>query len=208
MAGKVEGEMYESITGQLFEIGRQLRQLNGYPFNPELLKVHLQAAIDGKFQNQPPVGRYFMTVTLGSDKSAKALEKAVEANGKKISDWARQILKKTPISPEQLELDIYEVSGADLGFTEAAPRQDIYNRAFGYGFQVSPAEVGPKSRIKCNDKKWRIVGMDPITVAGGYPSLFRLDGDGDGLWLYTFYGHPDYLWRPGNVWLFVWPCRK
>jgi hypothetical protein len=46
---KVEGELYESVTGQLFEIGRQLRQPSGYPFNPEMLKRHLQNAIEGKF---------------------------------------------------------------------------------------------------------------------------------------------------------------
>jgi ribonucleoside-diphosphate reductase alpha chain len=45
----VAGELYTSITGQLFEIGRQLRQKNGYPFNPEILRVHLQKAIEGKF---------------------------------------------------------------------------------------------------------------------------------------------------------------
>lgn len=49
MATKVAGEMYESITGQLFEIGRQLRQPNGYPFDPEKLKKHLQDAVEGKF---------------------------------------------------------------------------------------------------------------------------------------------------------------
>ncbi|MBI4117137.1 MAG: hypothetical protein HY451_00375 [Parcubacteria group bacterium] len=45
----VTGDLYESITGQLFEIGRQLRQPNGYPFDPLQLKVHLQAAIEGRF---------------------------------------------------------------------------------------------------------------------------------------------------------------
>src|SRR3989344_2460626 len=49
MANKVAGELYESITGQLFELGRQLRQPNGYPFDPNKLKVALQAAIEGKF---------------------------------------------------------------------------------------------------------------------------------------------------------------
>lgn len=45
----VAGDLYESITGQLFEIGRQLRQPNGYPFDPFQLKVHLQAGIEGRF---------------------------------------------------------------------------------------------------------------------------------------------------------------
>ena len=46
----VAGDLYESITGQLFEIGRQLRQQSGYPFDPERLKHHLQAAIEGRFK--------------------------------------------------------------------------------------------------------------------------------------------------------------
>ena len=49
MATKVAGELYESLTGQLFEIGRQLRQVNGYPFDPIQLKAYLQAAIEGRF---------------------------------------------------------------------------------------------------------------------------------------------------------------
>lgn len=48
MAAQVAGDLYESITGQLFEIGRQLRQQNGYPFSPEALKAHLQDAIEGR----------------------------------------------------------------------------------------------------------------------------------------------------------------
>ncbi|MBI2035175.1 MAG: hypothetical protein HYT12_00635 [Candidatus Liptonbacteria bacterium] len=49
MAQRVAGDMYESITGQLFELGRQLRQPNGYPFDPTALKRHLQDAIEGRF---------------------------------------------------------------------------------------------------------------------------------------------------------------
>lgn len=49
MANLVAGDLYESITGQLFELGRQLRQPNGYPFSPEALKVHLQDAVEGRF---------------------------------------------------------------------------------------------------------------------------------------------------------------
>jgi len=45
----VAGELYESITGQLFEIGRQIRQKSGYPHNPEQLKQALQAVVEGRF---------------------------------------------------------------------------------------------------------------------------------------------------------------
>ena len=54
MVKKVVGELYESITGQLFEIGCQLRQAKGYPFDPNILKKYLQNAIDGRFiVNEP-----------------------------------------------------------------------------------------------------------------------------------------------------------
>lgn len=51
MATQVAGEMYYEIDGQLVEIKRQLRQPNGYPFDPVLLKIALQNAIEGKFVN-------------------------------------------------------------------------------------------------------------------------------------------------------------
>ena len=51
MASKVAGELYYDIDGQLSEIKRQLRQPNGYPFDPRILKLHLQDAIEGRFGN-------------------------------------------------------------------------------------------------------------------------------------------------------------
>lgn len=49
MAHKVTGELHESITGQMFEIGRQLREPRGYPFDPHKLKRALQDIVEGKF---------------------------------------------------------------------------------------------------------------------------------------------------------------
>ncbi|MFI5260476.1 MAG: hypothetical protein ACHQU0_01615 [Candidatus Paceibacteria bacterium] len=49
MATPVAGAMYYDLDGQLSEIKRQLRQPNGYPYNPEQLKYALQQAIEGKF---------------------------------------------------------------------------------------------------------------------------------------------------------------
>jgi hypothetical protein len=61
MATIVAGDMYRDLDGQLFEIKRQLRQPNGYPFSPELLKSSLQRIIEGEFnaeklsiQDAPP----------------------------------------------------------------------------------------------------------------------------------------------------------
>jgi len=66
MAQKVAGDLYESITGQLFEIGRQLRQPSGYPFEAERLQIHLQRAVEGRF---PKVLQLVMTVPVtGGDR--------------------------------------------------------------------------------------------------------------------------------------------
>lgn len=62
MATHVAGDTYRDIDGQLFEIKRQLRQPNGYPFDPELLKLNLQAIVEGRFSfGQQPEG----PVTIG-----------------------------------------------------------------------------------------------------------------------------------------------
>ncbi len=45
----VAGDLYYDLDGQLSEIKRQMRQVNGYPFDPTQLKAHLQAAIEGRF---------------------------------------------------------------------------------------------------------------------------------------------------------------
>ncbi len=48
----VVGDLYVDIDGQLMEIKRQLRQKEGYPYDPMKLVEHLQAAIEGKLVNR------------------------------------------------------------------------------------------------------------------------------------------------------------
>lgn len=50
MATTVTGDRYMSLDGQLFEIKRQLRQPNGYPYNLEALRQALQDIIEGIFK--------------------------------------------------------------------------------------------------------------------------------------------------------------
>jgi len=49
MATIVTGDLYYELDGMLLEITRQLRQKGGYGFDPELLRKHLQAGIEGRF---------------------------------------------------------------------------------------------------------------------------------------------------------------
>lgn len=55
---RVAGDLYADIDGQMLEIKRQLRQRDGYPYDPMQLVDHLQAAIEGNLVNRH--GKLFM----------------------------------------------------------------------------------------------------------------------------------------------------
>ncbi|MDP3990944.1 MAG: hypothetical protein Q8P63_01470, partial [Candidatus Nealsonbacteria bacterium] len=78
------------------------------------------------------------------------------------------------------------------------------------GLELCPSEVGPQLRLQYRDQpndEWIIVGMEPITDSGG--SLRVLDvGRGDsGLWLYSYWSHPDRVWNPDDLLVFVLPRK-
>ena len=104
MATKVTGELYESITGQLFEIGRQLRQKNGYPFDPETLKRHIQAAIEGRFdQASKRITRLIVNEPLildavnGSETLVNATDLFTYIDSDSEADEPGQPTEKTPV---------------------------------------------------------------------------------------------------------------
>jgi hypothetical protein len=50
------------------------------------------------------------------------------------------------------------------------------------------------------------MGMETIPGLGGYPNVFGLDRDGDGLWLDRNWADPEVRWDPYNE--FVFRLRK
>mgnify|MGYP001595785444 CR=1 FL=1 len=77
MAPRVAGGLHESINVQLLEIGRQLRQPNGYPFSPEALKAHLQDAIEGRLNGAvAQVKKLLELVTTASVAAIESFEAA------------------------------------------------------------------------------------------------------------------------------------
>lgn len=96
----VAGELYESITGQLFELGRQLRQPNGYPFDAANLKIHLQAAIEGRFN-----GESFLRNTAELVIRIPALKRPTLAQLQAKYSWIKKIERDTsPEGPVTLNL--------------------------------------------------------------------------------------------------------
>lgn len=153
-------------------------------------------------------GQFFMTVTRGLYQDVASLRQGILSSGKKIGKYADQILEKIQISSEKVEIDLWEVSGAELGFTEAVSLNKIYQRAVERGFEIISAEAIALARIKCVDGKLRIGGMEPIEDSGSGCRTLNLSGGNGDLWLRTHYVSPGGLWQPRHVWLFGRLRRK
>jgi len=102
MATKVAGDLYESITGQLFEIGRQLRQPGGYPFEPTALQRGLQDLIEGRFENKG-VGNTFSITCNGIKTSVLVKRGQYDWTNASIGDTLFSIKKHKPVT-RQIEL--------------------------------------------------------------------------------------------------------
>lgn len=207
MAKRVTGEMYEGITGQLFEIGRQLRQVNGYPFNPKLLQSYLQAAIEGNFF--PYVWPVWKTLKFQKFETPDNARKILKENNIRVSNWANDIIGKIDFAKEEkdeVEDQLVIVSGLYLGFKDNATRKQICNRAFECGLELLSPEKGPKIRLQYLDQpngEWLYVAMEPIIASDGDPNIFKVERDDAGLfWLYCSFDHPGSLWNPKNRWVF------
>lgn len=145
------------------------------------------------------------TIQLGRHKNVDGYRRAIKAAGMKISQWGNDILGKTPLAPELVDIDLIRVSGKDLGFTRQTRRDEIYRRGLELGLELCPPEAGPALREQYSDLpagEWHLIAMEPIADSGGNLGVFRVERDGDGRWLDARNGDPDRGWRPEVVWVF------
>ena len=105
----VAGELYGTLTGQLFEIGRQLRQPNGYPFNPEQLKAHLQAAIEGRFID----GEIYL-VEMGGPETTDQIVAYLKSQGLWVNEYITS--KLFPLTARASYTDVIEIVDPGRGF--------------------------------------------------------------------------------------------
>ncbi len=154
----------------------------------------------------PMVFPTWRRVTLGTFPTVEKMVEALEAQGFKLSDWARDILTKVSLTPVTVELELVRVSVAELGFPKGATRQEIYDRAATHGLVPVPSEVGPQLRLQYADQppgEWLRIAMDPIAVSDGDLRVFCVEHGDGGRWLRACSGHPAYRWNPDNVWVFA-----
>jgi hypothetical protein len=212
MAGHpVTGDQYMSIDRKMSEIKRQLLLPGGSSLDPERVNRALQGIVEGDFEprstkgGSSPTAKW--TVELGRYKTHEGYLNAYAKLGIKVYEWALDIARKVPLAKERIKLDLYEVSGFDLGYKEGETptRAEIYARALVRGYVPVPAEAGLALREQYPDQpkgEYRILAMEPITGSDGCLDVFHVERVDGGLWLDSNFGLPDHEWLPEGVWVF------
>jgi hypothetical protein len=153
----IAGELYETLTGQIFELGRQLRQPNGYPFNPFQLKLHLQAAIEGRFCP----GEVYR-VKLGDPTTTDQIAQEWREAGLYVNDYLTQA--NFPLTArettEDAEIEIIDPGCSfseeeGLKFLEAAGlERPTYEHALRFAEQCGRTTTGKKLYIVFLHEPW------------------------------------------------------
>lgn len=188
MAKKVTGEQYYEIDGQLAEIKRQLRQSNGYPFDVESLKKHLQDGIEGRFsqvEKTETILEFFGTVIVPArterfiaknhfivDKSKKARVQISYLG----DNFRNNFLNKTEeaISETILQYHQLKKSSRDIPIINELGGKDKTETTLAEMFSLMEKQPN---------------GEDGVLLINGYANIFYIRDENGFLWaVYCFRG--------------------
>ena len=124
-----------------------------------------------------------------------------------VSSYAKSMLQNADFTvlKDKEQITLIRLKVRDLGFTEATPVKEIYDKAEELGLELCPAEIGPQLRKQYLNQplnEWLRIGMKPIAVSDGNPLVFYLERFEDGLWLHSIWAHPGSKWNPDSVVVF------
>lgn len=151
-----------------------------------------------------------METTIGG-KTKEQLLKELKEKKINLSDYAKRMMdnKDFTTSKKQEQIDLIRLTVGDLGFPNGATTKEIYEKAEELGLELCPAETGPNLRLNYLDQpmgEWFRIAMKQISDADGYPYVFDLDHDDDGLWLNDIWASPVIRWDSSRK--FVFRFRK
>jgi len=164
----------------------------------------------GRMNSDFPIWR---AIKLGTGiKDGKSFIKAIEDAGKKVSEWAKDMLGKKAFTAasQEMKVELVKLTVRDLGFAETTRYDKICERALQLGLQLCPNEVGPQLRLQYVDQpngEWIWVAMEAIRASDGDLSLFGVEHDGNDLWLNGSCADPGDLFDPDNTFVFVRPRK-
>ncbi len=146
------------------------------------------------------------TVDIGG-MTKEELLRQLEEKHINISDYARDMINSRDFTTgkEPEAADLVRLTVESLGFPHGATTDEIYRKADELGLELCPAEVGPQYRLKYDHQpmgEYFWIGMRQIADRGGYPGVFRLFRNADGLWLYFDWAVPGDRWSPESRFAF------
>jgi hypothetical protein len=173
-------------------------------------------------EEEPSFGRLFMRIRLGTFKTNEDLFRAFAEKypRPKLEDWCPRdnmkeiILNTISITEKEKDIDLYEVTVAELGFKCSASQDTIFKRALTYGFTLCPLESGPVASLKfqglnhagINYMATETIAFRAIQYGKEYTSkvLYRFQGK----CLNIISGGPDSSYYPYDRFIFAWPWRN
>jgi len=205
----VDGKLTNEQIGGLYRrVSELTRRMNEGTLEYDWVMSELQRTVEGRITGELRQWNVWRTIKLGTGlRTAGEFGIALKQAECRIGDRGNDILGKPAFtaSETEMEVDLVNVSVADLGFKDGAIRKDIYRRAIELGLELCPAEVGPQLRLQYRDQpkgEWLLVAMEPITDSDGGPGLFGVERGGRGLWLGAGDGRPDRFWDSNGRWVF------
>ncbi len=157
-----------------------------------------------------PITSIWKTITIGGI-AKDQFGRTLKERGVNVSYWSADMMKQDAftVAQEEEQIDLVNVSVAELGFDKATRYDAICARAKERGLDKCPSEVGPQLRLQYLDQpfgEWLRVAMEAIRDSDGDLHVFFVGHDDDGLWLDGDYGGSDSLWSPDSR--FVFRARK
>ncbi len=158
-----------------------------------------------------PEGRIARETLEIGGQTKEELERELRDNQVEISTYAEDMFRNPAfVTPaDQEAVDIIRLKVGDLGFTNYATTQQLFERIKEYGLELVPPEVGPRYRLAHMDQPvgdWVYMGMEPITGRRGDPDVFRVERSEGRRWLHRTWADPDSEWAPRSK--FVFRLRK
>lgn len=144
--------------------------------------------------------KVWKTVTINSKPNLKGIN---------VSSYAQDMLDKITWDTKQT-LDLVRIQVKDLGIKEKYPTtKQIFEKAKHSSLDLCPPQVSAQLRVDYTEQplyEWLFVAIEPIADRDGYPLVFYLLHNGDGLWLNDDWAEPGSRWNSINE--FVFALRK
>jgi len=168
MSIKLTGDQYIRLDGKLAEIKRQMRQPEGYPFDPEKLSDFLQQAIEGRFNDnqkwteQDGIITFILPATDGT--TGEQWIKRTEKKGNRIGYNAMHLLLSKVFKPTTGVVYTVKVLKGELFSDSDRVTKNIRVKAMKMKLGELNAEAACLIRENFTDEDLKTMGLFWIVV--------------------------------------------